>query len=204
MNLRAHLDILAATPKIRPAKPKKKKSAIFTPNNQHSKQATGELHAEINKKKVSKDSLKTSLRRLVYRSRLQGARDAAKYAGKFPGAGYKDRVAARANLRAAFSGKSIKSTTKKGVKSGSAYATSKGRAQTIADFESRKAYYDGVNDVMAGSGAMKRWVCLGDSPCNDCQDNEDDGFIPMDEVFASGDPYPGQHQNCQCVLEVQK
>jgi hypothetical protein len=34
-----------------------------------------------------------------------------------------------------------------------------------------------------------------------CQDNEDEGPIPIGETFSSGDDAPPAHNNCRCWLE---
>jgi hypothetical protein len=36
-----------------------------------------------------------------------------------------------------------------------------------------------------------------------CDDNEQEGEIPYDEPFNSGDDAPPFHPNCQCRLQVQ-
>ena len=51
---------------------------------------------------------------------------------------------------------------------------------------------------------MKRWN-LGDGGqsgnCALCEDNEDQGWIPEEEAFESGDMEPPGHPNCTCTIE---
>jgi hypothetical protein len=53
----------------------------------------------------------------------------------------------------------------------------------------------------AGVENEKAWMTSGgDGCCDDCTANEDQGPIPLDEDFQSGDDAPLAHPNCQCVL----
>lgn len=36
--------------------------------------------------------------------------------------------------------------------------------------------------------------------CQICADNEDQGAVPIDQVFSSGDAYPPAHPLCRCAL----
>lgn len=51
-----------------------------------------------------------------------------------------------------------------------------------------------------GVKVMKGWSTSGDNPCQDCQDNEDEGSIPLGQDFQSGDDAPPAHPNCRCVI----
>jgi len=45
----------------------------------------------------------------------------------------------------------------------------------------------------------KAWLTVGDANvCEDCQTNEDEGPIPIDQEFPSGDDAPPQHPDCRC------
>lgn len=50
-----------------------------------------------------------------------------------------------------------------------------------------------------GRSVLKQWVTM--DPCQVCADNEDEGAIPTDAQFQSGDFAPPAHVNCVCVLE---
>jgi hypothetical protein len=52
-----------------------------------------------------------------------------------------------------------------------------------------------------GSISLKKaWACDGDDPCEDCQQNENDGAIDLDDVFSSGASAPPQHPRCECSI----
>jgi hypothetical protein len=43
----------------------------------------------------------------------------------------------------------------------------------------------------------KVWL-LADDPCDECQGNADDGEIPLDDDFSSGDDAAPAHPRCLC------
>lgn len=56
--------------------------------------------------------------------------------------------------------------------------------------------------VMKENGVpTKRWVCAGPNPCDTCLGNQDDGDIPIDQPFSSGDMYEPSHPNDECYTE---
>lgn len=79
------------------------------------------------------------------------------------------------------------------------------RAELIAETEVRRAnslaalegYKAAASNL--GIGMMKEWL-LGENPCDICQENADEGPIPLDELFPSGDDAPPGHPNCECAL----
>lgn len=76
----------------------------------------------------------------------------------------------------------------------------KPRADMIAQTETNNALSKGSIDRMHTMGIDgKEWVCV-DDPCDDCQGNSDDGVIPIDDDFSSGDSEPAAHPNCRCAL----
>lgn len=84
------------------------------------------------------------------------------------------------------------------------YAFSEDRAELIARTEIRSANSQGALEGMRESARlgikiMKIWSTAGD-PCDDCQDNEDEGPIPLDQDFPSGDDAPPGHPHCRCSL----
>ena len=84
--------------------------------------------------------------------------------------------------------------------------TSKERADFIGDTETKFAKNFGKTkgferrEKINREGISKQWVTNGDA-CPTCLDNEDDGPIPVDEEFSSGDYAPGAHPGCNCTLE---
>lgn len=81
------------------------------------------------------------------------------------------------------------------------------RAHSIAITETGDAYVEGNMTVgsdlqRAGLEMEKRWLAEGDA-CPICSDNADQGWIPFDQAFSSGDDGPTAHTNCRCDLEQQ-
>lgn len=81
----------------------------------------------------------------------------------------------------------------------------KDRAETIATTEVSAALHAGMADAATVIGQQqgveveKAWN-VEDDPCEICLGNVDDGWIPDDILFASGDDGPPQHPNCRCSL----
>jgi len=80
----------------------------------------------------------------------------------------------------------------------------RGRARTIAVYESAQAYESG-NSIFAASlkeGGIeieKSYQTSKDDKVSDlCQGNADDGWIPLDEEHSSGVMNPPGHVNCRC------
>lgn len=76
---------------------------------------------------------------------------------------------------------------------------SKQRVDLIDDTESKSAEWFGRSKGHEGKSLYKIWV--DNDGCDDCMENADQGPIPVDEVFQSGDYAPLAHPNCQCELE---
>jgi len=79
------------------------------------------------------------------------------------------------------------------------------RAELIAHTEVADANSNGVLEGFKlaaehGIGLMKTWEITDDDCCEDCQGNADQGPIPLDDDFQSGDDCPTAHPNCRCVL----
>lgn len=82
------------------------------------------------------------------------------------------------------------------------------RATTIAITEAATAYVQGnlMSAAMlqdAGLNMEKAWLALGD-PCDECEDNADEGYIDIDDNFSSGDDGPPAHPNCRCDLAIRR
>ena len=87
----------------------------------------------------------------------------------------------------------------------SSYGFSKERASMIARTEMNRASTQGTLNGWKQTGVVegKEWI-LGDDwedtfEC-DCGDNADEGVIPLDDDFQSGDNGPPNHPNCNCSL----
>jgi SPP1 gp7 family putative phage head morphogenesis protein len=61
-----------------------------------------------------------------------------------------------------------------------------------------QSYRDAADE---GVNVLKEWITAGDDLVSEeCQENEDEGPIPLDEDFPSGDDAPPLHPNCRCAL----
>ena len=77
------------------------------------------------------------------------------------------------------------------------------RAETIARTELITAYNQSALDAYKSSGVVdgKSWLSAGDDLVEeDCEMNEEDGVIPLDDDFSSGDDAPPAHPNCRCAI----
>jgi len=76
------------------------------------------------------------------------------------------------------------------------------RAERLARTETGDAYSQGSLEGYKQSGVVagKEWLA-DDSACDVCLGNEDDGVIPLDDDFSSGDDSPTAHPNCECSLQ---
>jgi hypothetical protein len=82
-------------------------------------------------------------------------------------------------------------------------AVGKKRSKSAAEYEGGRIFFtQRTRAWRLRNGVMKEWLCDGDNVCDSCQDNEDDGPIPVTEDFASGDTCPPMHINCQCLLSL--
>lgn len=75
------------------------------------------------------------------------------------------------------------------------------RAEMIAQTEANDAYNEGRSALAEEAGMdEKSWETESGDPCQDCIDNEGDGWIDIDDTFSSGDLAPTAHPNCACSL----
>lgn len=86
------------------------------------------------------------------------------------------------------------------------YAFSQARSDLIANTEIARANSQGAlisykRAADTGVDAKKEWDTSGSAEvCDDCQANEDEGPIDLDDDFPSGDDAPPGHPNCNCAL----
>ena len=77
------------------------------------------------------------------------------------------------------------------------------RADMIARTEAANAVGDANHATAVENGAATHsWVAAGSNPDEECQANEDDGEIPIDQEFSSGDLNEPAHPNCECYTEA--
>lgn len=84
-----------------------------------------------------------------------------------------------------------------------AHAFSPARAEMVSRTEVASVNSQSSMDAMhaaedAGVELQKEWV-LGAEPCDECQANADQGPIPLDQDFDSGDDAAPAHPNCVCA-----
>jgi SPP1 gp7 family putative phage head morphogenesis protein len=83
---------------------------------------------------------------------------------------------------------------------------SEARAETIARTELIRASNAAALEAFKQSGVVdgKSWLTAGDDQVEeDCEMNEADGVIPLDDDFSSGDDSPPSHPNCRCALQAE-
>jgi SPP1 gp7 family putative phage head morphogenesis protein len=83
---------------------------------------------------------------------------------------------------------------------------SEARAETISRTELIRASNAAALDAYKASGVVdgKSWLTAGDDLVEeDCEMNEADGVIPLDDDFSSGDSAPPSHPNCRCALQAE-
>jgi hypothetical protein len=93
-----------------------------------------------------------------------------------------------------------------------AFATmSAERARLIAVTEAGNAYSAGslaaAQELQAaGVPMLKSWLTVHDELVdpNQCEPNEAEGWIPLDQVFQSGHERPLAHPRCRCVLQLKR
>lgn len=77
------------------------------------------------------------------------------------------------------------------------------RTRMIARTETSSALSQGSMERMEAMGVDgKEWIVheSGEYPCEICEANGDEGIIPIDQSFSSGDMAPPAHPNCVCAL----
>jgi hypothetical protein len=93
-----------------------------------------------------------------------------------------------------------------------AFATmSAERARLISTTEAGNAYSAGslaaAQELQAaGVPMLKSWLTVHDELVdpNQCEPNEAEGWIPLDQVFQSGHDRPLAHPRCRCVLQTKR
>jgi hypothetical protein len=80
-------------------------------------------------------------------------------------------------------------------------AFSEARASMVARTELAKMDMEANAASWKESGLVseKIWL-LAQNPCDTCEGNAQQGAIPLDDSFDSGDMEPPAHPNCSCDL----
>lgn len=77
------------------------------------------------------------------------------------------------------------------------------RAFMIANTEANQAMSSAQQAFLKENGVgTKKWVGAGPNTCPICQGNEDQGPIPIDDDFESGDTTPPGHPGCECYEDA--
>lgn len=77
------------------------------------------------------------------------------------------------------------------------------RAFMIANTEANQAMSSAQQAFLKENGVgTKKWVGAGPNTCAICQGNEDQGPIPIDDDFESGDTTPPGHPGCECYEDA--
>ena len=75
------------------------------------------------------------------------------------------------------------------------------RAETIAQTETVNAYGEGMLEFARESDATgKEWQDV--AATDECALNSDEGIIPIEATFMSGDKAPAAHTGCRCNLRI--
>ena len=76
------------------------------------------------------------------------------------------------------------------------------RSEMIAATEINDAYNFGRHEIADAAGMEeKRWVTESGNPCEDCEENEDEEWIGITELFPGGVMMPTQHPLCACACD---
>ena len=81
----------------------------------------------------------------------------------------------------------------------------KDRAELVSVTETANAYGEGnmafAQDLQSkGLTMVKAWQTVGDDRVSDgCQENQDAGWIGVDEMFPSGDDHEPRFPGCRCA-----
>ena len=151
--------------------------------------------------------VRASMTKLIRNAMTDGFITAAKHSGiKIP-ALHAHAVKEAAEKRAALVGKLMHKSSKHMLKQDSDFALSGDRAMRAAKYEASRAFFNGMKQGFKGSkvGWGKQWMlAVGHDVDDTCDDAEDDGVIPMGDVFANSFDFPPAHLNCECWLGVRR
>ena len=153
---------------------------------------------------VRNRKIQQAMNRIIGSARLSGFIHGARHTKQKMPFGYGTQIVGQARSRARKVNSLMNRTSRRVLRNSpdSDYVLGKDRAIAAVRFEGANSYFAGVKDAFRGSGFKKRWVTSSGESCEDCQDNEDQGPIGVDELFQSGDYGPTLHLCCVCYLEM--
>lgn len=77
------------------------------------------------------------------------------------------------------------------------------RAFMIANTETNQAMSTAQDAFLRENGfKTKKWVAAGPNTCAICEGNAEDGPVPLDQAFTSGDMTPPGHPGCECYEDA--
>ena len=82
-------------------------------------------------------------------------------------------------------------------------AVGKQRNKSNAEYEGSRIFFEQRRKGWGlRHGVRKAWYCQSANVCDACQENEDQGAIPITEEWDSGDQAPPAHINCECLMSL--
>lgn len=158
------------------------------------------------KNAVRVQDMRSAVHQLVASARLSGFAHGSVHSKRKMPHDYGDHIRKLAASRSSKVNGWMKQTTKKklSLTPDSDYTLSRLRASRAMKFEAANSYYRGLRDSFAGTGWYKGWLTSNDEPCEDCDANEEEGVIGVDDEFPSGHLYPLVHLNCGCYVFMRK
>jgi len=164
-------------------------------------------------KKITTANLESQLEAILYPALLLSAERGYHLAIKTNKTDHNNTVISwlqrKARDRAHIAAHLITDTTKNALSVHAAMSkkqvASKDRSDGIVEYEMPRLMFLGMRkgwDQISGTRRpTKRWLTSSDNPCELCLGNEDDGPIPLNQMFSSGDfEPPGHPRNCECYL----
>jgi hypothetical protein len=144
---------------------------------------------------------------LIASALSRGYRDAVNFTGAFDPK-FKAGIDKLAQAEGSKVAKQMMKTTKGWMKANGSdgYTLSRDRAEAAIRYKAAEAYFNAVGAVFRTSDDdwEKEWNTTSDDPCDECLDNEDQGFISMLDEFQSGHFAPLAHLHCACFLRVRR
>jgi hypothetical protein len=171
--------------------------------------AFSEIDSSLDRGSTVRDAVRdqqvtAAMHRVIASARLHGFLHGAERSKKHMPADYGTVIRGEAEKRAATVNHLMRRTSKRVLKEtpDSDFVLSKDRAVMAARFEAGNSYFAGVKDAFRGTNWKKKWITSSAESCEDCEMNEDQGPIGIDDYFQSGDDWPLAHQNCSCFISV--
>ena len=155
---------------------------------------------------AGRKQIQKSMQNLIHSARLQGFQLGSRLSKRQMPVGYGKELWAKAGRQADNVNRLMTRTTRRRLINtpDSDYVLASDRADMAARYEASRAYFRGVQDAVSGGSYHKAWITSSMEPCNDCTDNEGQGYIPVDQVFESGDIFPAAHQHCLCGIAMKR